>query len=356
LPSCGDEKIFFNVTPIEKSKYENLAPLGLVSPPGHIFPIDHMYFFLNMIDQDDSDSGSIVVEVKMPGDGWITRIREVDYGGLRKNDYSVFFSPCKEVEGMYFHLTALSDKLMGWFENTAGDCQQNVAGGEIQISCEKYLEKEISAGEILGTAGGEGMHAFDLGMTDSRIEPHQYANPNRWKKYFRSLYVVCPIDYFKAEAKKELESKIGKKHHDGFLKRTIKPICGEVMQDIPGTAQGVWFQKGTVDTLPEDAHLSLVFDGFDPTRRVFSIGTSINNVEPTRLYFKPTREGLINRDFNEVIPGKTYCYNTKTEWTDESTAFILEMTDNTTLNIEKYTSEECGTPPWEFSLASVFVR
>lgn len=358
LESCGTEYEFFTVAPIGNSEFENLEPLGAVSPPSHIFPIDHMYFHLNRV-SDEAEMGTFPVDVKAPGDMWITRVWEIDYNGEYVNDYSVFFSPCSEVEGFFFHLTSVSERIKSEFDKADGWCHEYDTGGVTHSTCEKGLSVRVSAGEVIGTAGGPERNSFDIGMIDTRREPPRYANIARWSGYQRTMTVVCPLDYFSSDAKAGLEEKLGEHLHNGTLaKRTIEPICGQVAQDEPGTAQGAWFAKGVAQATPEDPHLSLVHEAYDPSNPVLSIGSSVPGVEPGRYYFDPSETGLVNMDFDKVTPGNVYCYDLRGKWRQDETklALILSMPTETTLDMEKLPGDSCGTGPWSFTNPAEFER
>jgi len=217
----------------------------------------------------------------------------------------------------------------------------------------------MSAGEIIGTAGGEERGSFDIGMTDSRIQSHQYANPGRWSGFNRAMITVCPTEYFSSDVKTTLEEKLGEHIHDGTLvKRTIEPICGQLEQDEPGTAQGVWFVKGTINTIPEEPHMSLVHEAYDPDKSVFSMGNSVPGVDSGRYYFDPLDEGLVNIDFIEVTLGNVYCYELHNKWYPDITnlVLIIQMPTETILKIEKLASESCGAGPWSFTDPAEFER
>ena len=85
----------------------------------------------------------------------------------------------------------------------------------------------------------------------------QVSNPGR-KIY--NKYAVCSVDYFSEEIKSDLETLLG--HYDE--PRLVEPICGTVIQDIKGTVKGLWFVENTSSLYPEDQHLALVDDNFDP--------------------------------------------------------------------------------------------
>jgi len=353
LSSCGDEKEFFSVSPIDYKDFTDLAPLGTVSPPSHTFPTDHMYFFIKNENVDDPESIPNKVPVYAPGDMTITKIgsQERYEDGQRLNsDYNMDFVPCEEVAGYFIHMSSLSNKLKKVFNDQQKSCSEYSTGGYNYKNCESGVEIEVKAGERIGTAGGmKGQVAFDLGMIDFRTPPLQYANQKRWEG--KSVSTVCPLDYFSSPAKEEIYAKVG----DDRQKRTIEPICGQIDQDIAGTAQGVWFKKGTPQDFesshPEDPHLALVHDNVDYDQPVFSIGNSVQNLEAGRYYFTLKDSGLANPDFSKVVPGSVYCFDgIKDNFYPDPLGFtiLLEMPSETTLKIEKQEKSSC-TSSYQFS-------
>ena len=278
--SCGDRKEFFSVSPVSYEDFSDLAPLGTVSPPSHTFPTDHMYFFIKNENINDPESIPNKVPVYAPGDMTITKIgsqERYEGGDLLSSDYNMDFVPCKEVSGYFIHLSSISDKLKEEFDEQQKMCNEYSTGGYNYKNCEAGVEIKVKAGEQIGTAGGmKDQAALDLGMIDFRADPLTYANQKRWQG--KSVSTVCPLDYFSSPAKEELFAKVG----DNREKRTIEPICGQIDQDIAGTAQGVWFKNGTpqdpMSTHPEDPHLALVHDNVDYGQPVFSIGNSLQKV------------------------------------------------------------------------------
>ena len=121
--------------------------------------------------------------------------------------------------------------------------------------------------------GGKVSAALDLEAYSLAAKPLAFANPDR---YFSDLdlrlNVVCPFDGFTPEAKAEQMSRIG--GYDG-QPRTVEPLCGEVMQDVPGTAQGNWFAGGFAGPVDCPNELSLVHDYIDPTKSAISVGRTI---------------------------------------------------------------------------------
>lgn len=345
FPACGDKKEFFAVSHIPISTLQNIVPLGNLNPPGHTFPTNHLYFHLKGFSGDQSGSNAPVIA---PGDIWVTRIGSSEYtmGGRQVKDYKMDFSVCEKVRGYFIHLTSLSDNLLQSL-GQPGNCKEYDTGGVHYKNCEKDLYASpifVASGESIGAVGG----SSDFGLADLRTPELVYANPKRW--YEDPLHRVCPLDYFTGDMKEQLKPLLG----SSSAKRSMEPICGEVAQDRPGTAQGVWFVRDTVSTYPEDPHIALVHDTVDPLKGVFSVGTSMSakGLNSGTYFFDPKVSGLVNRDFKDVIAdGNIYCYDALARrFSGEvSMRMILKLTSPNTLQIEKQDAGACGSGPWSFS-------
>lgn len=352
LPPCGTDRAFFSVSPVALADFMGLVPLGNLAPSGHVFPTDHIYFHINRIDRSQWDLGTVEVPVVSPGDIWVTEIRSTQHLSDDRTDYDIRFSPCEELQAFFIHVTSLSEKLEESFSQPYDQCHDQSTGEFSYQYCMKAVHIKVSAGEFMGTAGGDQwQNALDLGVYDLRTDPHPYANPDRWGE--QTLHIVCPLDYFTGDVRGALQAKLGS--HDGTVSRTVPPACGEVEQDEPGTAQGVWFAKGATHTYPEDPHLALVHDNVEPSKGAFSVGTSMaaTGLSTGIYYFDPASSGLVNRDFKDVgASGEIYCYETRERFGDPlPLIIILQLTSPTTLRMEGQDFSSCGDGPWLFSSA-----
>ena len=352
LPPCGTDNAFFSVAPVELSDFMGLVPLGNFAPSaGHVFPTDHIYFHINRIDRSQWELGTIEVLVVSPGDVWVTEISSTGYEG--RTDYSLRFTPCEELKAFFIHVASLSEKLEQSFSPPYDECREHSTGGASYQSCSKTINVELAAGEAIGTAGGDQFqNALDLGIYDLRTDPHPYANPDRWSE--QSLHIACPLDYFTADVRDALRAKLGS--HDGTTSRPAASACGEVEQDEPGTAQGVWFVPGTIYTYPEDPHLTLAHDNVDPSIGAFSVGVSMGSsgLSSGLYYFDPASSGMVNRDFKDVTAdGAIYCYETRDWFGSGPLPFIIlvQLTSPTTVRSERQDAASCGSGPWQFSSA-----
>ncbi|MBI1974124.1 hypothetical protein HYS54_04895 [Candidatus Micrarchaeota archaeon] len=341
LDSCGSRSELFNTSPIALPDLTNIVPLGNLNPPSHTFPTDHVYFFIRK-----QGENAARVPLFSIGGARIFRVssserKSADAGPFI--DYSIEFAPCREVRLKFGHVSSLSEKLNQILR--AGEpmeCEEYSTGGHDFKYCSHGIDVKIEAGELIGTAGGPGENALDVWAFDLRTTELAYANPARF--YTDQRHISCPVDYFTGELRQNLTALLG----DGRSRRTVEPVCGEVEQDAPGTAQGVWFFEGTKETYPEDAHLALVHDNFDPSRGVFSVGTSTaaSGLAAGTYYFSPLHSGLVNRDFGEVRPdGMTYCYEPRERFSDTRTSgmiILIQLVNERELLIERQESASCA--------------
>lgn len=351
LPSCGNNYLFFNTTPLKLNDFSYIIPLGNTNPSGHTFPTDHIYFMLN---KPSDDSAPYLVPLYAAGDTQITSITASEHKSENPpyTDYGVDFSSCKEFVGRYGHMTELSQKLLAALTPPYDELNEYTTGGKVYKTYRKQVMIFVSAGEELGAAGGIiGQNTLDFNAYDQR-STLTFINSERWEKS-NYLHAVCPIDYFESTMKTRLTGKLG----DSRSPRIIEPICGEIDYDVRGTAQGVWFAKN-FETYPEDPHLALVKDNFNPKWQVFSVGNSISSLLSGKYYFEPLISGLINRNFAEVSDENIYCYEVKESIEGSNKPFIIliQLSNQTNLKIEKQSKSNCGNGLWEFSGYSEFER
>lgn len=354
LQSCTSNELF-TVSPLASSDFTGLVPLGNLNPTGHTFPTDHIYFYI----REDTAAAAVTtatVPLYAPGDATITGISRSENLTAGTTDYSVYFSPCTEFQAYFLHVSSLNariDEEIGDFDTTG--CDTYTTGGSTYRLCQKNVEIEITAGEIIGTAGGEaGQLALDMGAYDARIQSLDFANAERfWQQsdHFDRLHVVCPVDYFTESLRSELTARFG--NYTGTILRTVEPRCGTIMQDVINTAQGIWFVAGTEGAYTqEDSHLALVYDNIDPTIGVFSVGNSISNLNSGTYQFTPATSGLLNTDFNLVTAdGEIHCYEASAK------VIVIQLTDANSLTIEEKDDAACGAGPWAFTAnAAQFIR
>ncbi|MBI4238631.1 MAG: hypothetical protein HY696_09495 [Deltaproteobacteria bacterium] len=355
LAACSDTAPF-TVAPLAADAYTAIVPLGNLNPTGHTFPTNHLYLYL----KTDDIGVSQTTPLYAPGDLRITAISASTYTSATPpyTDYQLYFSPCRDLQVYFLHVSGLSDTINAQLGD-ASDCTDYTTGGTSVHFCSYRLALDIAAGTQLGTAGGNpGQRALDFGGSDARITALPFA-ATRYQSSSDGLdqyHVICPLDYFTTELQATLQSRLGR--YDGTTLRTVEPRCGEVEQDEPGTAQGIWFVNGTTSFQQEDPHLALVHDNIDPTLGAFSVGASIPSLSSGAYFFTPTHSGTVNRDFDEVTnDGNTYCYDSFQNYVGESIAsqfvILLRLTTTTTLQIESQSGATCGSNSWTLGSGAV---
>lgn len=334
----------FTVPPVDFADIESITPLGNLNPPDHTIPTGHVY--LNLPAGADIDTNDTLppparklTNVLAPGDVIVTDIERVEYlgksGEVQRADFSVSFAACRSVSGYFHHLSAISIELKG-----NGSCERyaiNSAGAKSVKRCRFLVGREIKAGTVIGQAGKQ-FSSFDIGLKDDRVPALGFANS---KRLGGSVKTVCPFDYYANDTKQKFAAYFGM----GAKKRTVPPVCGEIMQDKIGTAQGIWFTGNAKDG-PEgwSKEIALVHDNIDPTLGVISAGGL--NGQAFRLQFVPTGNGFKNREFSEIKPGKSiYCYPSVAMGygIERGKEVLIELTDNTRLKAE-LKSGNCKEP------------
>jgi hypothetical protein len=331
---------------------------------GHVFPVKHVY----TLDKYSSSSYSMKLNrppIKMiaPSDMWVTQIQKY-WDKSRGDEYYVYFSPCKEISGSFFHMSDISPKLKSEFEEHKDNKKSVQDRGVVTFEeVNSFVYIKVNAGEIIGYASVKSTQMFDFNLIDTRTPELEFINKERFSnhRHFDLLHEVCPYDYFIPQVKDVLYSKISG-YFNSAKKRTAEPLCGEYMQDIPNTAQGVWFLKGTANgemgeeniIEREALHIALGHEAFDPQRPIISLGLeSVKDLEPLLYFIIPKSEGLVNRDWKDIMSdGRVYCSELvfdDNNLTPSGKSIIIQMPTSTTLKIEVLDSSECGEGPWKFT-------
>ncbi len=356
---CTKEKTTFTVPPIDLENIISIVPLGNLNPSGHTFPTGHMYYNIKT-ENSESDSPTIEAPLYAPIDATIENINVMTHKNANppSTNFSISFRTCEDFTFYFIHVTSLSDTLASDIDIEEKDCDEQETGGRIYESCWKEVDIDVEAGEVIGTVGSGIRTNFDFGVIDFSINPHTYANPDRWEIYEDKFYKVCSTDYYEGELKQALEDKLGDWNGN---KRTIEPVCGIIAQDAPGTAQGLWVLKGTDQVTREDPHVALVHDNFDPRIGVFSIGISLESIgiQSGTYRFEPKESGKTNLDFNLVEPdGEVLCYEVGESFQEQDNSFsiLISLTSDEILRIGPYNSSECEDGPWDLEGYIEFVR
>jgi hypothetical protein len=310
------------VSPLDLEKVVGITPLGNLNPPEHTLPTMHTYWETN-------EKG---LDVVAPGNITITRMMTTKYLADGSEDYGITFKLCQERYGYFLHVKEIIEELEQ--STTNPYCHSS----DEYEWCSYDLNYEVSAGTVIGKAG-EGDHSMlDFGMYDYDINM-EHANPERYTTHRPN--VICPIEMFEETVKEEIYNKVG---------RTAEPICGEVMQDVPGTLQGNWFHGQGEADMPDnwEKELALAWDNHEGRKQVISIGGVFT--QAGRLMFTPTTSGIVNRYFGTVRDDNVYCYDGE----GMNGRILVQLVDENTLLVEHQVGSCEGT--FEFENATEYKR
>jgi hypothetical protein len=255
-------------------------------------------------------------------------------------DYRISFGSQTGALLYFGHVNTISARLTDAVAGfSTAVCNTYIAGGLTQEQCVKEVSIDVTAGEIIGTGGVvAGQYALDIGML---------SNNN----------AVCPLDYFDAPTRAELEPKLGS--YDGTIRRTEPPLCGEVNQDLAGTLRGIWLKQG-LPKYPEDNHIAFVKDNVEPAKPCISIGSAVPGLASNVYTFIPQSSGQIDRRFTEVTSnGSIYCFSLQllSGGSVPGTSIIVKLDNNTTLSFEKRNCDCASNLPYSFTTSKmVYVR
>lgn len=369
MPSCGDKKDLYTHSPLSLEDFTNITPLGLLSPTAHTLPTPHLYFNVRKTEPGNDNSVPDEVDVYAPTDIKITSVKWTEAKNKPEwNDGAMVFGVCKEFKAYFDHMKSFSEKIKTAFDqNPVKSCTDYSLSypqhGKVDYHlCQVKVDIDIKTGEKIGTAGGgSGQRVFDVGAFDTRVTAKIFANPARWEDRQQMPYVVCSLDYFSSNLQTELKSRLGGSGRSSDNVRSLS--CGDVVQDIPGSAMGVWVTPETNFIEHEPPYLALAHDNIEPQYLVFSMGESAKKAGlPVGKYtYLPKNEGLINRHFKDVkSDGQVYCFETEDtyrSWEENlPTTIILDMPTPEKLRIQKLDRESCGSGPWEMNNYVEFIR
>ncbi len=336
---CPEGPVFTHHV-IDPDSVANIDPLGNLNPPGHVFPSDHGGYY---VASPPVDKLTHRVNLYAPGDILITNMVASEHIVAEITDFELNFEVCSDLWGRFGHITTLDEDLFG---NTADYTQwtleaEYTTGGETYRRWSTNVRISVTGGDLLGTTGGvPNQGGLDFGMYDRRTSPPTPANPARWSGYgylYARLFVEL---YEEGLVRDELWALVNREDVPGD-----EHPGGYNMQDVPGTAHGAWFFPGEPNN-PEDPHLALVQSHTQPSRLVFSVGTSIPAVGSGAFAFVPENDGVLNRDFASVMPDGTV-YGFVVEWPDYT--FFIQMPDADTLWIEALDGEHTDPAAWVFT-------
>lgn len=348
LQSCppwieGTEPLFTHpLVPMEQ--LEAIEPLGRMTPPIHTLPTHHTYWNgPTALDGSGRPLFTGLLDVRAPS---AVRLVALTYAE-ESDDFKVALRPCLEVQLYIDHVKRLAPAVQAAFETGR---RYDFPGGTVAL-----LDLRLAPGDAIGIGGGarfedgrpDGSIGIDVGLIDLRRPERPFANPERYRLPDsidellppgippedaalivrdlppQRLYQFCPVDYFPPALADQYRARLG-----AYLgaRRTVEPVCGDLVQDVAGTLQGGWFEDKPANGFGPDFSndsdesrlLAFAPDHVDPAVLVMSIGQSVESPDGspfpwaipagTYVFGTPATEGTANRAFAAVVAGATYCY------------------------------------------------
>jgi hypothetical protein len=345
---------------VEPADLVEVSPLAFVSPPGKVFPTPHLGFSTFW---EPGMAGAETAPVWAPADIVVTEVAFVRYtsvqtGEVVLEDYALRFQPCREILMYLGHMSEVAPAVLdsaGPFSGPGAECPDPyVAVNNIVEGCFKRTEFRVAAGERLGTMGGVGQSAMDVGLYDHTRPPLAYVNPERTGGggMLDNNFIACPVDYFVPAIRSA---------YLALNPRTAPPRCGEMMQDVAGTLQGRWFVD---DQQGDNRHMGFFMDWLDPEHLVVSMGHSVPSIPIGGYWLRPVSAAeapaRVNPAFREVTPGPDiHCFERREgggRWIEDLVILVrLEAADR--LRVEGGDRTACGDPAsWSLSNAAVEFR
>ncbi len=343
LPSCSGG-IVFPESPIALADVLQIIPLGHYSPSSHVFPTSHHY--INIL------RGKGSIPVYAPCDGWITFVTENQLPPPFNVEYSVTLWACRDIMVKYGHVPRLDDSILNKLGKVTKTDVYSTGGKTFNLNV--YEPRiEVKAGDRIGELPDmPGITGIDYGTIDKR-KTLPFVNPGRWGEY-GYLNAVSFLNYTTDEIRNFYFDMV-QNGNEGYFQRKVPPFEGQVCYDVKGTVQGIWFMPGK-PVVPEDPHLSLILNNFNPQKNVISMGTSVPGIPSLAYEFNPQETGTHNRPFSKITSdGKIYTFsNFRNIWDQEITDFmfpsenviLMQLVDDETLRIEQQTTSV--GPPWSF--------
>ncbi len=351
--ACGPPP-YFTMLPVSASQLGGVSVFGTIDAPGHVLPTPHVGLFLN----------EERVPFLAPGDLKVTQVRRVTYltSPTREGetDYALFFGVCRDVNGWFGHLPDVVPRLAS---ADFSQCEQYSTPFETVQSCTANVgQVEFSRGEQLGLGGFSeefGLLAVDFGLTDDRVT-NFYVTPGRYPR--PTLHAVCPYEAFDSASRNLLYSRLTDGARPGITPAG-EPRCGTMEVDVPGTAKGVWVERGVTGPIGgnEQAYITLAGYPYRPEDHLaLSLGPA--GVGGRTVVVGHEAAGRVNRPFEAVAAdGLLYCYHGDSYYPNSS--WLLSLDGSGTLRLEHVEHPGAASPclgdpsTWSFSGAAMeFVR
>jgi len=343
---CTSNEILTNyITDLDP--LQSITPQGFMQPGSHALPVPHMYYNTGSTTEKDPNGvayRSKILNMYAPADMTLYAASKLTYttsDGYQYDEYMMTWHFCGTYWMFNAHVGWIAPEIQRAIDSApVKKCQQ---GGQLNSKSQDcYSERfaySVKAGTLYAKSSGRA-HGFDFGFTDAsktistRINPSAFAP--RWAAG------LCHIDFYPQSLRGPLERKLVGDNG-----------CGQLVSDLPGTAQGVWLSPVPDRySVQEDYHIALAKHWSDKSLLVFSIGwnAEIPGLDGGVFAFTPKSAGPNNKSFAQVKSGEVMCYDnlqgmTKSGGSAPTLYVSMREGDTEKLTIAKG-SGACGSGPY----------
>lgn len=248
-------------SPIALSDLAYIQPMGLMIG-GHVTPIDHGYFYIKGAQASPPQPAAVYA----PLDGVITAVsRSTRTQGSGPTPPATYDDYAVTIAGTCAFRVRFSNLL-----RFAGALAHQV--GSLQPNDAKDPQLTVRAGDLIGYTGLPTAYGIDVWVENDNstltgfINPAQYTAVESWK-----THVVDLFQYTQEPLRDQLLA---------LVERDATPRWGKIDYDQDGKLIGSWFKVGTGGYGGNkngaagywDGHLSVVYDGNDPSQIDVSFG------------------------------------------------------------------------------------
>jgi hypothetical protein len=193
-----------SVSPLDTSTLVAATPLGMMAPPGHVLPTDHVYlYFVDAWGGQQQNNDCRARPIRAAGSGVVTFVLQTEAQG----DMKVNVQMTKSFHYYYDHVILKSGVGVG---------------------------SRVNAGDTIGTTTGR-CPSMDLGVIDLDVNPPGFVNAQRYGDFGR--HAASPYRYFTEPLRSWLYSKV--RMYEGVP----ADKNGRIDWGIPGKLVGDWFHS-----------------------------------------------------------------------------------------------------------------
>lgn len=314
VPAPANGVAQFTVLPVSIAPGQTLTALGNLSPPGHVLPTDHVYFYdWDLARGGGQGSGAEVRSVYMPATGAVFLVLPQSNG-----ESKVMF---RATSDFYFYLD------------------------HIVVSAPLAIGTIVQAGTQIGTTLPGS--TVDLGAFDTSVPHSGFLSKDRYPVQTQSY--VSPWKYFTPELQAQIYSHV-------YRAPTAPDKDGKIDFGVAGTLAGDWFLQGMAADSSSGPYgwtrsVSFAYDYYDPSLPRISIGGTITSPGVWGVDSTAPRPEAVSVSSGIV----TYRLYFTHDAMAQSGLMLVQMTDSATIKVEVFPGSTASTGQFD-AKAFTFVR